>query len=103
VHRVNVPITEARLNLQNPITRHVDSTISNQNGTFAFDEVPAGTYVLHIEGGGSGRNYDATDLLIRLSPTASSDSVDLIRRDAGGGSCGGTSLELLNTSSAANR
>lgn len=103
VHRVNVPITEAKLNLQNPITRQVYSTVSNQNGTFAFDEVPVGTYVLHIEGGGSGRNYDATDLLIRLSPAASKDAVDLIRRDAGGGSCGGTSLELLNTSSAANR
>ena len=98
VHRVNVPITEAKLKLENPITRQIYSAVSNQNGTFAFDGVPAGVYVLHIEGGGSGRDYDATDLLIRLSPTASKDAVDLIRREAGGGSCGGTSLELLNTS-----
>jgi hypothetical protein len=103
VHRVNVPITGAKLNLQNPITRQVYSTVSNQSGAFAFDEVPAGTYVLHVEGGASGRDYDATDLLIRLGPTATRDAVDLTRREAGGGSCGGASLELLNTSPSANR
>jgi hypothetical protein len=102
-HRVNVPITEARLRLENPFTRQIYSTVSDQNGAFAFAEVPDGTYALHIEGGGSGRVYEPSDLLIRLSPSANRDSVSLLRRNGGGGSCGGTSLELSNTSPAVNR
>lgn len=93
-HRVDVPITAASLRLENPLTRQIYSAVSNQNGEFAFNEVPAGLYALHIEGGGSGRDYDASDLLIRLSPSAKSDALHLIRREAGGGSCGGTYLEL---------
>ncbi|WP_263383437.1 carboxypeptidase-like regulatory domain-containing protein [Granulicella arctica] len=102
-HRVNVPITEAKLKLVNPITRQIYSTVSDEDGAFGFEEVPAGTYALHIEGGGSGRGYDESDLLVRLSPSANRDSIDLIRRDGGGGSCGGTSLELTDTSPAVDR
>jgi hypothetical protein len=98
VHRVNVPVREARLKLQNPLTGAVFSTVSDQNGAFAIDRVPPGVYVLHIEGGKSGRDYDATDLLINLSPRATKDKLVLTRREAGGGSCGGTSLELSNAS-----
>lgn len=97
VHRVNVPVREARLKLQNPVTSAVFSTVSDQNGAFAIDSVPPATYVLHIEGGKSGRDYDATDLLINLSPRATKDTIVLTRREASGGSCGGTSLELSNT------
>lgn len=102
IHRVNVPITEARLNLQDPITRRIFPTTSDQNGTFAMDGIPAGIYVLHIEGGSGGRDYEPTDLLIRLSPSASRDELELTRREPGGGSCGGTSLDLVNTPSPAN-
>lgn len=100
IHSVNVPITEARLNMQDPITRKIFSTTSDQNGTFAMDGIPAGIYVLHIEGGG-GRDYEPTDLLIRISPRASRDALELTRREAEGGSCGGTSLDLVNTPSQA--
>jgi hypothetical protein len=62
-----------------------------------MDRVPAGVYVLHIEGGGSGRNYDATDLLISLSPNARKDTLELRRREAFAGNCGGTNLELVNS------
>ena len=93
-HRVDVPIKAVNLRLENPLTRKIYSTVSNQNGEFAFDEVPPGIYALHIEGGGSGRDYDASDLLVQLSPSAKSDALDLIRRDGSGGSCGGTYLEL---------
>ena len=97
VHRVNVPVREARLELRNPLTGAVFSTVSDQNGAFAVNGVPAATYVLHIEGGKSGRDYDATDLLINLSPRATKDMIVLTRREAAGGSCGGTSLELFNS------
>jgi hypothetical protein len=103
IHRVNVPITEARLNLQDPVTRKSFSTTSDQTGTFAMEGIPAGIYVLHIEGGSGGRDYEPTDLLIRLSPRATRDALELTRREAGGGSCGGTSLDLVNTPSPANR
>lgn len=96
-HRVDVPITAARLTLENAVTRQVYSTVSDQTGEFAFNEALAGTYALHIEGGSSGRDYDASDLLIQLSPSANRDAIDLIRRDGGGGSCGGTNLELSDT------
>jgi hypothetical protein len=99
IHRVNAPITEARVNLQDPITQKIFSTTSDRNGTFAMDGIPAGIYVLHIEGGRGGRDYEPTDLLIRLSRNASRDALELIRREAGSGSCGGTSLDLVNTPS----
>jgi hypothetical protein len=98
VHRVEIPISGATLKLQNPVTGEAFSTTSDQVGLFAFDRIPSGTYVLHAEGGRSNRDYDTTDLLIRLSPTATGDSVVLTRRDASGGSCGGTSLELSGVS-----
>jgi hypothetical protein len=98
VHRVNVPISGARLRLQNPTTGAVFSATSDQDGVFAFDRIPSGTYVLHAEGGKSWRDYEVTDVLITLSPTASKNTLVLTRRDPGGGDCGGTSLDLLEAS-----
>ena len=98
VHRVDVPISGASLKLQNPVTGEVYRTTSDAAGDFAFDMVSRGKYVLHIEGGSAGtREYDATDLLIELSPSATRNMLVLARRDAGGGSCGGTYLDLQNT------
>ena len=95
LHRTDVPIVGASLKLQDPVTSSVQSTTSDGTGGFAFDSIPAGIYVLHIEGGMAGeRGYDATDLLIELSPTASRNDLVLARQEAGGGSCGGTSLDL---------
>ena len=100
VHRVNVPIAGAKLTLQNPMTDEIHSAFSDQSGSFAFDQISAGVYVLHIDGG-SGRPYEATDLLIRLSLNANKDRLELVRKEAGGGSCGGTSLELISSQSPA--
>ncbi|MBV9144598.1 MAG: carboxypeptidase regulatory-like domain-containing protein, partial [Acidobacteria bacterium] len=67
---------------------------SDAAGSFSFDDVPSGTYVLHIEGGSAGeRGYDATDLLLKVSPKAPRQSLLLTRRD--GGTCGGTELDLV--------
>jgi hypothetical protein len=95
IHRVQVPITGASLTLRNPLDGTAYRTSSDGTGSFAFDDVTSGIYVLHIEGGKAGeRGYDSTDQLLNVSPEAHRDTLLLTRRDAGGGSCGGTSLEL---------
>jgi len=98
LHRVDVPIAEAHMELRQPVTGRVSTTVSDANGHFAFDRVPIGTYVLHIDAGTApgNRPFDATDLLVRLSNTAKRSTLLLSRREPGGGSCGGTSLEIEN-------
>ena len=95
-HRVDVPIAAAKLTLQHPTTGAVYHTTSDANGAFAFDGIPNGTYVLHIDAGKvePDRDYEASNLLIILGSTARRDSLVLKRQETGGGSCGGTSLEL---------
>jgi Carboxypeptidase regulatory-like domain len=98
IHRVDVPIAHAKMKLQNPVTAAVYTTESDAEGHFTFGQIPPGTYVLHVEGGTvtNGRDYESTDLLVALGDTAKSDTLLLSRREAGGGSCGGTELELRN-------
>ncbi len=97
LHRIDVPIAGATLRLQNVIGGDAFTTASDQDGAFRFDAVPSGTYALHIEGGKSDRDYDGTDLAIKVSPSANRNTLRLSRRDAGAGSCGGTYLELRDT------
>ena len=96
LHRIDVPITSARLKLQNPTSGAVYQTTSDADGAFTFEGIPNGTYVLHIEAGmvETGRDYEASDHLIALGSNARRDSLLLKRQEASGGSCGGTSLEL---------
>ena len=94
VHRVEVPISGALLRLQNPISGEILTNVSGQDGAFMYDGVPDGTYVLHIEGGSSGRDYDPTDLLLKVSKTATGDRLELKRHEGGAGSCGGNELGL---------
>jgi hypothetical protein len=100
LHRVDAPIVAAKLTLQNATTRAVYHTTSDAHGAFAFDGIPSGTYVLHIDAGKvePDRDYEASTHLISLGSTAKRDSLLLKRREAGGGSCGGTSLELQESS-----
>ena len=90
------PIPEARLKLQNALTGAVYNAVSNHDGGFSFAPPPNGTYVLHVEGGTmpSGRDYQSTDLLVRLSNTATQNMLLLKRTSGGAGSCGGPSLSL---------
>jgi hypothetical protein len=70
-------------------------TASDANGSFGFNSLSDGTYVLHIEGGRTPtREYDSADLLVKLAADAKWNALLLTRRDAGAGSCGGTSLDL---------
>ena len=95
VHRAEVPIVGAGLRLQDPITHAIYLSNSDGDGRFYFEDVPSGTYVLHIEGRATGdRSYDATDQLVRLDDSATRNFLLFKRRDASGGSCGGTELDL---------
>jgi Carboxypeptidase regulatory-like domain len=98
IHRVDVPIVHANLKLENPITAAVYTTESDADGHFTFSDTPPGTYVLHIDGGTvtDGRDYESTDLVVALGQAAKRDTLLLSRLEGGGGSCGGTHLELRN-------
>jgi hypothetical protein len=100
IHRIDVPIVGAKMRLQDPLTGKTYGAVSDDSGDFSFDSAPQGIYVLHIDGGfvSKDRDYDSTDLLIRRSDTANPNSILLKRREAGGGSCGGTYLDLQNAS-----
>jgi len=92
LHRVDVPIPQARLELRQPVIGTVYTTVSDGNGHFAFGRVRDGIYVLHLEAGAAPG--DSTDLLLRFSDIPNGRTLLLSRREAGGGSCGGTSLTL---------
>lgn len=94
-HRVEAPVTNAKLTLRSPFSDTVYTTLSDELGQFAFREIPNGLYVLHLEGGtttGIPTSYSA-DLIFRLSDSAKQKTLVLTERDAGGGSCGGWSIE----------
>jgi hypothetical protein len=98
VHRTDVPIVGASLKLQDPLTSAVYLTSSDQDGKFSFEALPNGTYVLHIEGGAAGDEaYDGTDEVVSVRTAATRNWLLFKRRDPGGGSCGGTELELQNS------
>lgn len=99
LHRSDVPIASARLELRNATSGAKYTAASDADGTFAFDGIPSGTYVLHIDAGRvpPDREYEATDLLVALDSNARRDSLLLKRREPSGGSCGGTSLELQDS------
>lgn len=88
------PISGAKLTLQNPLTGDVYNTVSNYDGNFSFARSPDATYVLHVEGGKalSGRDYESTDILLRMSSSATQKILLLKRISAGGGSCGAQSF-----------
>jgi hypothetical protein len=95
LHCAPVPVVGARFKLQSPTTGATYSTLSNEGGSFAFDSIPRGKYVLHVEGGRTPtREYDSADLLIDLIPHTQGNTILLTRRDSGAGSCGGTSLDV---------
>jgi hypothetical protein len=51
LHRVDVPIVGAKLELRQPLNGAVYKTVSDINGYFALDTALTGTYVLHIKEG----------------------------------------------------
>jgi len=84
-----LPISGTSLKLPNSVSGATFEMRSAEDGSFAFDEIPAGTNVLHAE---EGTRYEATDILIKLVTSAARESMILSRQATG---CGGTSLVLL--------
>jgi hypothetical protein len=96
LHRVDVPIPNARLTLHDPFKGSTYTASTDDTGKFSFSGISKGIYVLHINAGKApgGREYEASDIVVALSDEARLDALRLVRREASGGSCGGTSLEL---------
>ncbi len=96
LHRVDVPIPNAKLTLHDALKGSAISAFTDDKGKFSYPGISRGTYVLHIDRGTApgGREYDSSDILIVLGDKARLDTLHLVRREAGAGSCGGTSLEL---------
>jgi hypothetical protein len=94
-HKVDAPISNAKLTLKSPTNDAEYSTVSDSDGRFAFREIPNGVYVLQIEGGATkeGDTFGPDSLLLQLSPSAKLDAL-VMTPDVGGGSCGGWSLAL---------
>ena len=92
IHPVTVPIAGAKLRLQNALTDEVFAATSDDHGDFGFDSVPNGTYVLHVEGGTTGRAYDPTDLLMKVRSSGTRTAVALSRQELGATNCGDASL-----------
>ncbi len=88
-NRVESPSHGARISLHNAITGMVYVTISDQ-GSFTFDQIPEGTFVLKVE----GVPYQPTNLLIEVAADASLNSLELMRTDLG--MCGSHVLQLRN-------
>jgi hypothetical protein len=100
-HRVEAPISEASLKLQNPLTGKAYSTASDDHGDFSFGLVPNGTYALHVEGGKApfGRSYGPTDQMVKVTNTEKRATTLVLEWSvAGGGSCGGASLQFRDVS-----
>ncbi len=92
IHPVTVPIAGAKLRLQNALPDEVFDATSDGHGDFGFESVPNGTYVLHVEGGTTGRAYDPTDLLTKFRSTGTRIAVVLSRQEPGATNCGDASL-----------
>jgi hypothetical protein len=92
LHPLDAPISGAVLQLRNARTGELFMATSDSHGEFAFDLIPNGTYVLHSEGGRTGRPYDPTDLLIKIRSTGSTVALVLKRQDPSATNCGDSSL-----------
>ena len=95
LRRNRLPIRGARVVLIDPRRGEVRRAVSDDKGAFAFASgVPAGTYVLHVEGGESNRPFDSDDQLIAVGPGSAGAGLVIERRDAGGTECGDTVVEV---------
>ena len=92
-HRLDVPIRNASLILRSPVNEAAYRTASDIDGDFSFGEIPAGIYVVHIEGGTtpSGETFGSDDFVLQLSASSKSGKL-VLTPNVGGGSRGGWSI-----------
>jgi hypothetical protein len=89
--RVAVPISGAKLRLENAITNQTFNTTSNALCRFDFGSVQGGTYVLRIEGGETGRSYDPTEIVLKVRRRTSAGTLEFTRTES---NCGDVYLML---------
>jgi hypothetical protein len=82
IHRVAVPISGAKLRLENAITNQTFNTTSDALGRFDFGSVQDGTYVLRIKGGETGRSYDPTEIVLKVRRRASAGTLEFTRTES---------------------
>jgi hypothetical protein len=94
-HKIDAPISNAKLTLKSPSNDAEYSTVSDSDGHFAFREIPNGVYVLQIEAGATsgGDVFGPDSILLRLGAAAKLDTL-VMTPNVGGGSCGGWSVAL---------
>lgn len=96
-HATRVPVIGATLELRDAVTGTIFKTTTSETGSFAFEDVPDGTYVLRVEAAEKSERYiDVEGILLAFGRTAKLNTVLLVHRDVGGGSCGGTNIEWAN-------
>ncbi len=91
---VSMPIPRARLTLQNATSGASYTTTSTENGGFAFDSVPSGTYVLQVEYENEPTNDPRRDhVVVEINPKASGSALAFTRMQS---TEGGTYLGWSN-------
>jgi hypothetical protein len=95
VHPRVVPHIGVALSLENAFSNVSYRTVSDSTGTFIFEEVPSGIYVLTIAGGKTSMIGEAqeTSVLIDVSNSAHQENLPLQLNDSG---CGGASYQLAS-------
>ena len=96
---VLLPITYANLRLQSVASRETYFAASDAKGTFSFEDIPDGSYVLRIEGGISFNEYDPTEFVVRVDSSTDRRDLHLKTLYPDFGFCGYKGLMLDSTSS----
>jgi len=96
IHRVDVPIVGAQLELYQPFDGTIYKTITDSTGQFLFDNVLDGTYVLHIvrERSSVESSSDSGDFLISIGRGAKAGNLLLRKSEAATGGTGGISIQI---------
>lgn len=82
----SMPITKARLTLRNATGGPAYTTMSKEDGGFAFDSVPSGTYVLEVEYENEPNlELRADHVVIRIDRKAEGGPISLTRMHSGDG------------------
>lgn len=94
IHPIEVSHPGVPITLRNAFSDDEYETASDSSGTFLFDPLPAGTYILTIGGGAKsfgGQIADPTVFVIDLTEAAKRDFLSLRLQDGG---CGGAEYEM---------
>jgi hypothetical protein len=75
LHPLESPVAKAPLELKDPLTGTLTSTVTDDQGAFGFDAVPDGIYVLSTAG------LESRSFLIRVTQTAEKKQIDLLVRE----------------------